>query len=144
MSFGVQIDPQYMFINTVTYSDERWLALALFKEGVNSRSVFYQFLNFWKVVETAIKDKKNRWEWINLKVPELQLHRERIQEIVQENTNIAEYLDYSCRCAIAHGFHEPIVNPDDYDDYVRISQDVRVVQDLARAAVEEFLPAAGS
>jgi hypothetical protein len=140
MSFGVQIDPQYMFSDTATYSDERWLALALFKEGVNSRSVFYQFLNFWKVVETAIKDKKARWEWINAKVPELQLHRERIQDIVKKNANIAEYLDYSGLCAIAHVFREPIVNPDDYDDYVRISQDVRVVQDLPRAAVEEFLP----
>lgn len=141
MSFGLQIDPRNMFRDSVSYSNQRWLALALFKEGVNSRSVFYQFLNFWKVVETVIKDKKTRWEWINSKVPELQLHRERVQDIVNKNTNIAEYLDYSGRCAIAHVFREPIVNPDDYDDYIRISQDVRVVQDLARAAVEEFLPA---
>ena len=32
-------------------------------------------------------------------------------------------------------------NPDDQSDYIRISQDVRVVEDLARAAIEEFLPA---
>jgi hypothetical protein len=70
----------------------------------------------------------------------LELHRERVQEIVKNDSNVAEYLDYSGRCAIAHVFRDPIVNPDDYDDYVRISQDVRVVKDLARAAVEEFLP----
>jgi hypothetical protein len=32
-------------------------------------------------------------------------------------------------------------NPDDQSDYIRISQDVRMVEDLARAAIEEFLPA---
>ena len=98
-------------------------------------------MNFWKIVETAIKDKNTRWAWINAKALQLGLHRERIEEIGKKNANIAEYLDYSGRCAIAHVFRDPIVNPDDYDDYIRISQDVRVVQDLARAAVEEFLRA---
>jgi hypothetical protein len=71
MTFGVQVDPQYLFRQAGTYSQERWLALALFKEGVNSRSVFYRFLNFWKILELAIKDKKTRWAWINAKTPSL-------------------------------------------------------------------------
>jgi len=141
MSFGVQIDPQHLFRDTKTYSQERWLPLGLFKEGVNSQSVFYKFLNFWKIIEKAIQNKKKRWTWINTKAPQLGLHGERIQEIVKKDANIAEYLDYSGRCAIAHVFRDPVINPDDYDDYVRISQDVRVVQDLARAAVEEFMSA---
>ena len=140
MSIGLQVDPRYLFRDTGGYSEERWLALALFKEGFNSRSVFYRFLNFWKIVELAIKDKNARWAWINTKAPHLGLQRERVQEIVKTNPNIAEYLDYSGRCAIAHIFRDPIINPDDRDDYIRISQDVRVVEDLARAAVEEFLP----
>ena len=88
-----------------------------------------------------MKDKKPRWDWINAKVSKLEQHRDRIEEIVKTSTDVAEYLDYSGRCAIAHVFRDPIVNPDDYNDYMRISQDVRVVQDLARAAVDEFLPA---
>jgi len=141
MSFGLQVDPQYLFRDAGAYSETRWLALALFKEGINSRSVFYAFLNFWKVLETAIKKKDARWAWVNAKAPKLALHAKRIQEIVATNPDVAEYLDYSGRCAIAHVFKDPIVNPDDYDDYVRISQDVRIVQDLARDAVTEFLPA---
>lgn len=141
MSFGLQIDPQYLFRDAGKYSEPRWLALALFKEGVNSRSVFYRFFNFWKILEVAIKEKKARWDWINTKVSKLGSHRERVEEIVKGNPDVAEYLDYSGRCAIAHVFRDPIVNPDDYDDYVRISQDARVVEELARAAVEQFLPA---
>ena len=79
--------------------------------------------------------------WINAKAPQLGLHRERIQEVLKSNPDVAEYLDYSGRCAIAHVFRNPIINPDGLTDYIRISQDVRVVEDLARAAIEEFLPA---
>jgi hypothetical protein len=141
MSMGVQIDPSFLFRDTGGYSDKRWLALALFKEGFNSRSVFYSFLNFWKIVELTIIDKVKRWAWINVKAQHLGLHRERVSEIAKTNPNIAEYLDYSGRSAIAHVFRDPVINPDDRDDYVRISQDVRLVEDLAREAVKEFLPA---
>lgn len=103
--------------------------------------MFYRFLNFWKIIELTVKDKGPRWAWINAKAPHLGLHRERIQEIVTSSPDVAEYLDYSRRCAIAHVFYTPIINPDDQSNYVRISQDVRVVEDLARAAIEEFLPA---
>jgi hypothetical protein len=139
-SFGLQIDPQYLFGKTGIYSDERWLALALYKEGVNSSSVFYRFLNFWKILEVALKNKNDRWRWINLEAPNLSLHTDRIKQITTINADIAEYLDYSGRCAIAHVFRRPIVNPDDYEDYVRISQDVRIVEELARKAVNQFLP----
>jgi hypothetical protein len=140
MASGVEIDPQYLFRKPATYSDERWLALALFKEGVNSHSVFYKFVNFWKIVEKAIKDKDARWAWISTKGPQLGLHRGRLDEIMKKNSNLAKYLYDSGRCSILHVRHHPIVNPDDYDDYVRISEDARIVQDLARAAVDEFLP----
>jgi hypothetical protein len=57
--------------------------------------VFYRFLNFWKIIELTVKDKGPRWAWINAKAPQLGLHRERIQEIVKSNPDVAEYLDYS-------------------------------------------------
>jgi len=138
-SFGVQIDPQHLFGTVATFSEERWLALALYKEGVNSGSVFYRFLNFWKTIEVALKDKKDRWKWINTTAPQLGIHKERINQVTLTNPNIAEYLDYSCRSAIAHVFRRPIVNPDGYEDYVRISRDVKIVEQLGRMAVEQFL-----
>jgi hypothetical protein len=92
------------------------------------------------MIEVAIKDKSARWDWINKTASKSMGEGQRIAEVAKTNANIAEYLDYGCRSAIAHVFHQPIVNPDDYADYVRISQDVRVVEDLARRAVDEYLP----
>lgn len=140
MSFGLQIDPQYLFGKTGQFTEDRWLALALYKEGVNSSSVFYSFLNFWKIIEVSLRNKNDRWNWINSEAPNVTVYEDRIKQITSTNPNIAEYLDYSCRCAIAHVFHEPIVNPDDNEDYIRISQDVRIVEQLARKAVDQFLP----
>jgi hypothetical protein len=139
-NFGLHIDPQNLFGKTGVSSAKRWLALALYKEGVNSASVFYRFLNFWKIIEVALKDKDARWKWINSTALQSGIHKTRVLEITTKSPDIAEYLDYSGRCAIAHVFREPIVNPDDYDDYVRIRQDVRLVEDLARDAVNQFLP----
>jgi hypothetical protein len=142
LNIGHRIEPQYLPLDTSNFSRKRWLALALYKEGTNSKSVFYEFFSFWKIIEVAIKDKSARWDWINKTVSKIGVEGKRVAEITKTNSNIAEYLDYSCRSAIAHVFHQPIVNPDDYADYIRISQDVRIVEDLARRAADEYLPPA--
>ena len=136
---GLRIDAQHLLRDSAGFSPERWLALALYKEGTNSKSVFYEFFSFWKIIEVAVKQKKARWDWINNTAPKLGVDGKRVAEIAKINPNVAEYLDYSCRSAIAHVFQQPIVNPDDYADYIRISQDVRVVEELARRAVDEHL-----
>jgi len=141
-NFGVRVDPQYLPFRSNALSPEMWLALALYKEGVNSRSVFYRFFSFWKVIEVAIKDKTTRLNWINTTAVLPGVEDQRVTEILKLNPNVAQYLDDSCRNAIAHVFRKPIVNPDDYGDYVRISQDLHVVERLARRAVDEHLSAA--
>jgi len=139
-NFGLLVEPRYLLAPSDNYSADRWLALALYKEGLNSKSVFYSLFSFWKMIEVAIVNKDVRWGWINSMAPLLMIARDRITKIASEHDNVAEYLDYSCRCAIAHVFREPVINPDDYADYVRISQDVHVVEELARRAVDEHLP----
>jgi hypothetical protein len=138
-NFRMLVDPRYLLAQEGPNSPDRWLALALYKEGVNAGSVFYRFLNFWKIIELALKDKQKRWDWINQEMPKLGLERERVAKILAQAPNVAEYLDYSGRCAIAHVFHSPIINPDDHSDYVRISQDVRFVEALARLAIQSLL-----
>lgn len=140
MSGGLKVDPAYLLTEQKTgASARRNLALALYKEGVNSESVFYKFLSFWKILEVAIPDKTARWAWINANVSRAALHKERITEIMVQAPDIAEYLDYSGRCAIAHVFRQPFVNPDDRTDNIRITKDVRVVEDLARAVISDGL-----
>jgi len=140
MSGGIKIDPQYLLSDHKPgASVRRNLALALYKEGKNAESVFYRYLSYWKILEVAIPDKGKRWDWINKNVGRATFDKQRVTEIGAVNPNIAEYLDYSGRCAIAHVFRQPIVDPDDREDNIRISKDVRLVEDLARLAIKDGL-----
>ncbi|HXX19975.1 MAG TPA: methylamine utilization protein MauJ [Candidatus Acidoferrum sp.] len=139
MSGGIKVNPAYLLTGYKPGSSARRnLALALYKEGKNADSVFYAYLSYWKILEVAIPDKKDRWDWINNNAART-YDSQRAAEIVAVNPNVAEYLDYSGRCAIAHVFHQPVIDPDNREDNVRISKDVRLVESLARIAVEDGL-----
>ncbi len=119
-------------------TDRDALALALFKEGRNANSVFYEYFNYWKVIEVAIPGKTERWEWINANAARVAA-REALPADLDTAKSIAEYLDNHCRSAIAHVFHEPYVNPDEVDDTLRISKHTSLVEQLARHAMREVM-----
>ncbi len=114
------------------------LALALFKEGTNANSVFYEYLNYWKVIEVAIPDKASRLAWINANAVS-GVRQEEIPTELGKAKSIAEYLDHHCRSAIAHVFSKPYINPDEIDDSRRISKHVFLVEQLARRAMREVM-----
>ncbi len=137
MISGLKIDPVYLLSNYVKpNSSKKELALSLYKEGLNSESVFYKFFNFWKVIEVVISEKKARYRWINETVLNLRIENQRVAELKADHNDIAEYLDHNCRNAIGHVFKEPYIDPDKIEDNTRISKDVRLVEELARIAIK--------
>jgi hypothetical protein len=115
---------------------EQWLALALFREGVNSRSEFYAYLCFWKVVEHSLKGKQR--EWINNVARGLSREKEKIDDILNSHGDLAKYLWDARRNAIAHVLRKTM-NPDDPKDERIIKRDTYVMQDFARVAIETVL-----
>ena len=53
-----------------------------------------------------------------------------------EQNDVANYLFVSGRCAIAHAYSEPIVDPEDPDDLRRLQQDLPIVKALAEYLIE--------
>jgi hypothetical protein len=49
---------------------------------------------------------------------------------------VGQYLYSSGRCAVAHAFNDPVVDPDDAADTLRLARDLPVVKALARRFVE--------
>lgn len=129
-------------------SSRKLLALALYREGFTSRSVFYRFLSFWKVLELALPDLTTREAWVNSR--EAKLSGAPVSSIP-----IYEYLEVSCRDAIAHVSTKPLqrrrrrrrgraitatsVDPDNKQHSARVYRDADLIHDLARAAIEEGL-----
>jgi hypothetical protein len=64
---------------------------------------------------------------------------ERLQALKADQTDIGRYLYVSGRCAVAHAFNEPLVNPEDPEDTVRLSRDLPLIRAFAEHLIEHEL-----
>lgn len=113
------------------------LALALYREAMSVNLAPYKFLGFFKVIN-VIRDKgpdQKKWITANLQHVTESRAKERLTELQKNHADVAEYLYVSGRCAVAHAFNQPVVNPDDLEDLNRLNEDIPVIQDLARIAI---------
>ena len=139
--FSLKIDPRFPIrLKLDLVGQKERLVLAIFREAINARSVFYAFLNYWKIIEVIFRPKKLRFDWVEQSVARLTLERERVAAILENNPRISQYLDNNCRNAVVHVFKHPFVNPDSGDDFVRLSLDLPIVRSLAKVAMRT-LPA---
>ncbi len=145
MSIFEQIDPQYALPHDdfTQYSDKKWYALALMREAIASNSIYYAFLNYYKVIELISGDVKT---WIN----------SNIERVCQEasydwyQTHVTDgdiddpghYLHKTERVAIAHaeygyqGQGGNIHNPDNPADWRRTQEDLPVIRALAKDIIK--------
>jgi hypothetical protein len=117
------------------------LALALYREALNVNSVAYQFLGFAKVLNILYEKGKDQKEWINKNVDLVTDHRakERLAELRKQGVDIGDYLYTSGRCAIAHAYATPVVDPEDPEENRRLYKDLPLVQALAEDLIEREL-----
>jgi Methylamine utilization protein MauJ len=141
MSFGIIVEPYYLahFTANKSISDAEWLALALFREAVNSESKFYAFLCYYKILDIPFEKNKDRTVWINNVAPTVTREKERVNEILKNTTDLEEYLRQERVNAIKHVLHRPALNPDDPRDEFKVTVDLDVMKDLARLAIEMML-----
>jgi methylamine utilization protein MauJ len=115
------------------------LALALYREGLSVNLMPYQFLGFFKVINILRDKGKDQQQWIREYLQHVtdKDALTRIAAIRTNGTDVAEYLYGSGRCAVAHAFDQNnVVNPDDPADLIRLAEDLPVIRELARLAIE--------
>lgn len=120
-------------------AQEAWVALALFREGLASKNVFYSFLSFFKVIASIHRDGRRRAIWIREKLDVLDADEavNRRDELRTGALDVADYLFDEGRNAIAHAEKDIFINPDEPVDYERISRDTPIIRNLAEIAIEE-------
>jgi hypothetical protein len=140
---GIIMDVNNLEYNDLEIDEREILALALYKEGINSTSIYYSVLNFYKIIELLFKGVKNDIiEWINSNKEFLTEngHEKRIKEIQQTGEDLGNYIYLSCRCAVAHaGQIDNTVSPDKNDDFKRINSDLYLIKELAKKIIKEGL-----
>ncbi|WBY02411.1 hypothetical protein PE066_02430 [Ramlibacter tataouinensis] len=117
------------------------LALALYREAVSLNSLPYQFLGFFKIINILHKSGAAQMTWIRETLPKLRERgiEERLGWLEKNEADPARYLYESGRCAVAHAFGDPLVDPDDLTDLRRLSADLNVVRALAEYLIKHEL-----
>lgn len=117
------------------------LALALYREAISVNLIPFQLLGFFKIINVIRNTAADQKEWIRSALPEVHDAdaRKRLTHLADEHPDVASYLYTSGRCAVAHAFAKPVVNPDDPDDVRRLSADLPLLKALAEHAIEREL-----
>ena len=133
------------FPNKIEYnlSKEQILALALFRDAINSNNPSLSFLQYIKIINIKYKDKiineiNPLKKWLNEIC--IRLSTEKIIKDLKESINdeaIDIYLYKSCRCAIAHANISPIIDPDNPADNEKIINSIKVIRFLSEKIIEE-------
>lgn len=116
-------------------------ALAVYREARGVNSVPYEFLGFYKIINIVHAGGNAQIAWINEAVNHIDDHLalERLAELRRQVADIGQYLYVSGRCAVAHAFNEPVVDPDDPEDTQRLSRDLLLMRRLAEYCIEHDL-----
>lgn len=132
----------FPFGRTVEVSDEAKLALALYREARSINSVPYEFLGYFKILNIFWNDKFQKTgtskyneliDGIRITLPQITCHlaKERIGKLSLEQADLATYLYESGRCAVAHAYSKPLVDPDNIKDLHRLSSDMWIIKAIA-------------
>lgn len=117
------------------------LALALFREGLNSNMPFYRLLSFFKIVNIGFGKGREQVDWINANLGKVRnmWGQERLQELSGSVADVGDYLWVQGRNAIAHAYDQPIKDPDVPVDVLTANRDSELMQVLAKIFIEDEL-----
>lgn len=120
------------------------LAIALYREALSLDSVPYSFLSYFKILNVFWPDKYKNGanqlvEGLRDALETLQYEEDikRVNAIKGKHGDPAAYLYNSGRCAVAHAYSDPIVDPDDVTDLRRLSEDLPLMRSLTAQLINE-------
>jgi len=117
------------------------LALALYREGLNSSLPLYQLLSFYKIINIGFRHPNDQMAWINANLGKVRDHfgARRLEQLSLAVPDIGNHLYVQGRTAIAHAYSDPIKDPDAPVDVLTAKQDAELMQALARIFIQDEL-----
>jgi hypothetical protein len=118
------------------------LALGFFREGISSKSPFYQFLCYSKILEIPFKDGVKKGKWIDQEIPELKCQQTISSIVSTGNLSIGDWIRSAGRNAVSHGrikSGEIVRDPNVFQDWDEINQGNILMEELAIKAMIECI-----
>lgn len=146
---GIGKSPQWS-IRTPTFdypnlqigtSPKQQLALALYREALGVNSIPYKFLGFTKIINIIADKSSEQKKWINLNFEKTKTKESKriVLDLKSKGLDIGHHLYSSGRCATAHAFNSPVIDPDISEDLDRLSNELPLVKELAEIVIEREL-----
>ncbi len=143
---GVSSIFAFPFYRSLEKDPKACLALALYREAQSINSGPYEFLSYFKILNIFWKDKKVNGkneiiEGLRETLPKIKdpLGIERLEKLNKQEEDVAEYLYKSVRCAIAHAYSDPIIDPNDLTALRILSEDTLIIKAVAEYLIETKL-----
>ncbi len=138
---GILLGAPELTYDGTNVNKNQTLALALYKEGINSKSIYYSFLSYYKIIELLFQSKNDIINFINdsrdLLIISSGSNKARVAEIATLDKDLGNYMYLSCRCAVAHARQpDNTINPDNIDDYRRLTKDLPLIQEMAKHTIK--------
>lgn len=113
------------------------LALALYREGMSVNSYPFALLSYMKILNLKHATGAGQKQWINQALGHLTgPAATHVAALQAQGHDVGEYLYKHGRCAVAHAFDPPVVDPDKLGDLQRMREDLPLARALAAHALE--------
>ncbi len=134
----------------IASNETQKVALWIYREAMSSKSIFYEFLCYARIINLVSSDWKQQVVWINNNMQYISAqNKDEIQNEVDKKfqqdptqpQTMWDHLYVSWRCAIAHAspWLDKVADSDNFEDYNRIYRDLEVVRELAKLFINKEL-----
>lgn len=140
-SFGQAVTADFLVRDLPEPNATGRLALALMREARSLQHAAYSFLTFYRVLEVAIPDGRNRGKWLETAINQIGSRFQQTIDGLRSRgvSDIGTHLQKTRRQAIAHASSLPVVDPDDFGLVSELLQETPIIEGLAELAIEDVL-----
>lgn len=126
----------------IAFNKKQKLALGIYREAVNSKSIFYRYLSFSRIINIMHKSGWQQKEWINTNLSKIKQAEKIVDSLHAVGIeNIGKHIYESGRCAIAHATYSSgdVADSDSMGDRNRLDREMNLIQELAQIYIKDVL-----
>jgi hypothetical protein len=125
------------------FATDQHLALGFYREGYGSKSPFYRFLSFYKILEIPFEDGSDKGRWVESLVPRLSESKDSLQYLSRNGVNdVARWIFEEGRNGLSHAYkkrQKSIVDITAFDHWQNIVWANEIIQEMAEMTMIEKL-----
>jgi hypothetical protein len=125
------------------FTNDQHLALGFYREGFGSKSPFYRFLSFYKILEIPFRDGSDKGKWVESLIPRLSESKGSLRHLRRNGVNdVARWVFEEGRNGLSHAYKKrqgSIVDITAFDHWQNIVWANEIVQEMAEMTMIEKL-----